>query len=90
MIIQIVFQFIPQIFAVFAVRLYRTGITLPYKMWLYPLPAIIALIGWIYVATTPDQRKYLGTAIILFFIGLGLYLLRARMIKAWLLENRTQ
>lgn len=83
MIIQIVFQFIPQIFAVFAIRLYRKEIHRPYSMWLYPVPAIIALIGWIYVASTPDQRQYLGTAFILLLLGLGVYFLRAQIIMSW-------
>jgi len=87
MIIQIVFQFIPQVFAIFAMRLYRREIALPYKMWLYPLPALVALVGWIFVAITPDQRQYLGTAIILFLVGLGLYFLRARVMKLWPLET---
>ena len=71
MIIQIVFQFIPQIFAVFAVRRYRKGIHLPFRMWLYPVPALVALLGWIYVAATPDQRQYLGTAVLLLLLGIG-------------------
>lgn len=83
MIIQIVFQFIPQVFAIFAVRLYRREIALPYKMWLYPLPALIALVGWIYVAATPDQRQYLGTAVILLLLGLAVYFVRARLTKEW-------
>lgn len=82
MIIQIVFQFIPQIFAVFAMRLYRKEIHRLFEMWLYPVPAIIALIGWIYVAATPDQRQYLGTAIILLVLGLGVYFLHARVLKS--------
>jgi amino acid transporter len=87
MVIQIVFQFIPQIIAVFAVRLYRKDIGLPFKMWLYPVPAIIALLGWIYVASTPDQRQYLGTALFLLIVGLLVYFLRARAIKAWPIER---
>ena len=83
MIIQIVFQFIPQVFAVFAVRLYRKEVRLPYRMWLYPVPAIIALIGWIYVAATPDQRQYLGTAFLLLFAGLAAYFLRAKVAGLW-------
>jgi amino acid transporter len=86
MIIQIVFQFIPQIFAIFAIRLYRKEVHRPYGMWLYPAPAIIALIGWIYVASTPDQRQYIGTAIVLLLLGLGAYFVRARMVKSWPLE----
>jgi amino acid transporter len=87
MIIQIVFQFIPQVFAIFAVRRYRREIALPFRMWLYPLPALIALIGWTYVAATPDQRQYLGTAFILLLLGLGVYFLRARVMKSWPLED---
>jgi amino acid transporter len=83
MIIQIVFQFIPQVFALFAIRLYRKEIHRPYGMWLYPAPAIIALIGWIYVAATPDQRQYIGTAFILLCAGLGAYLVRAKVVKIW-------
>jgi len=83
MIIQIVFQFIPQIFAVFAMRRYRKEIHRPFRMWLYPLPAIVALIGWIYVAATPDQRQYLGAALILLLLGLGSYFLRAKVIRSW-------
>lgn len=93
MITQIVFQFIPQIFALFAMRWYREDIARPYSMWLYPAPAIIALIGWIYVASTPDQRQYVGSAVILLLFGLCAYLLRARTIGSWPLaakaENRS-
>src|SRR5205807_5920347 len=77
MITQIIFQFIPQIFALFAMRLYRKDIARPYRMWLYPVPALVALVGWTYVASTPDQRQYVGSAVILLVLGLVAYLLRA-------------
>jgi amino acid transporter len=83
MIIQIVFQFIPQILAVFAIRMYRKEIDRPYGMFLYPVPALVALVGWIYVATTPEQRQYVGTAVVLLLAGLGAYLLRARAVRSW-------
>lgn len=83
MIIQIVFQFIPQIFAVFAIRMFRNEIHRPFGMWLYPIPALIALSGWIYVASTPEQRQYLGTALVLLLLGLGAYLIRANASGWW-------
>jgi amino acid transporter len=83
MIIQIVFQFIPQIAAVFAIRMYRKEIHRPYGMWLYPVPALVALAGWIYVATTPEQRQFLDTAVLLMLFGLGAYLLRSRAVRSW-------
>jgi hypothetical protein len=82
MIIQIVFQFVPQIFALFAIRKYRKQIHRPYGMWLYPSPAIVELAGWIYVATTPEQRQYLGTALLLLLLGIGAFLLRARAVNS--------
>jgi APA family basic amino acid/polyamine antiporter len=87
MIIQIVFQFIPQIFAVFAIRWYRKEIHRPFSMWLFPLPAIIALVGWIYVAATPEQRTNLGTAAVLLALGVGAYFIRAKAIKSWPLAD---
>ncbi|OLE11305.1 MAG: hypothetical protein AUG89_09995 [Acidobacteria bacterium 13_1_20CM_4_56_7] len=48
-----------------------------------PLPTIVALAGWIYVAATPDQRQYLGTAVILLLFGIGAFFLRARAVKSW-------
>lgn len=83
MITQIVFQFIPQIIALFAIRWYRKEIGLPYRMWLYPIPALVALVGWTYVASTPDQRQYLGSAAILLVFGLVAYFLRAKATKEW-------
>jgi amino acid transporter len=90
MITQIVFQFIPQIFALFAMRRYRQDVARPYRMWLYPLPALIALIGWTYVASTPGQRQYVGSAAILLVFGLVAYLLRARAIRIWPLQEPVQ
>ena len=83
MIIQIVFQFIPQVFAIFAMRVYRKNIALPFRMWLYPLPALVALAGWIFVAITPDQRQNLGTAVVLLAFGVIVYLIRARTRQIW-------
>ena len=40
-------QSVAQIVALFVMR--RRGVRAPYRMWLYPLPALIALAGWIYV-----------------------------------------
>jgi amino acid transporter len=83
MIIQIIFQFIPQVIAVFAVRMFRREIELPFRMWLYPLPALVALLGWIYVGISPEQRQNIGTALVLVLLGVSAYLIRARLIKGW-------
>lgn len=83
MIVQIIFQFIPQVLAIFAIRRYRREINLPFRMWLYPLPALIALAGWIYVALTPQQLHFVGWALVLMIVGAGAFLARARQIGEW-------
>lgn len=90
MIIQIIFQFIPQVIAVFAMRMLRKEIELPFRMWLYPIPALVALVGWIYVGISPDQRQNIGTALVLVILGLGAYLLRARMLNIWPIAKVSQ
>ena len=90
MIIQIIFQFIPQVFAVFAIRMFRKEVKVPFRMWLYPLPALIALVGWIFVGISPDQRQNIGTALILVVVGVAAYFVRARFLSLWPLEKASR
>ena len=58
---RILIQFIGQIFALILLRRRAPEMRRPYKMWLYPIPSFIALIGWIFIfATTPWQVIGLG------------------------------
>lgn len=88
MVIQIIFQFIPRNLAVFAIRKYRKDIHLPFRMWLYPFPVLIALLGWIYTASTPNQRIYLGWAAIVLVTGVGTYLGRSFSVGEWPFRKR--
>ncbi len=45
---RILVQFVVQILAVVLVRRARPDIHLPFRMWLYPLPCLVALAGWLY------------------------------------------
>ena len=53
--VRIAVQFIGQILALHVVRVTRPDIVLPFRMWLYPLPSLIALCGWLYVLGTADR-----------------------------------
>ena len=53
MIVRIVMQFIGQIFALHVLR--RSGkYPLPFRMWLYPLPCLIALVGWVFLLASSE------------------------------------
>jgi amino acid transporter len=47
--VQILLQFVWQCAAVMLLRRYRPDIAKPFKMWLYPLPALVSLAMWIYI-----------------------------------------
>lgn len=53
--VRIVVQFLGQIAGLHLVRTTRPDIELPFRMWLYPIPSLIASIGWIYVLATADR-----------------------------------
>jgi amino acid transporter len=76
--VRIVIQFIGQILAVHAVR--RQGTTrLPFRMWLYPLPSLVALTGWIFLLAT-SAGYLLSLLIIVYGTGLLAYILRDRFV----------
>jgi amino acid transporter len=45
----VLLQGIGQVAALIVLRNKQPNLNRPYRMWLYPLPAIIAIIGWVYV-----------------------------------------
>jgi amino acid transporter len=48
-LVQIAAQFVWQSAAVILLRRHRTDIPQPFTMWLYPIPALVALAMWLYV-----------------------------------------
>ena len=70
-------QFVAQIVGVILLRRRRPDLPRPYRIWLYPLPCLLALIGWL--------ALYLTTAPI--FIVLGLLTLAAGVV-AFLVWSR--
>jgi amino acid transporter len=72
---RILVQFIGQIAAVTLLRRRAPHAPRPFRIWLYPLPNLIALVGWIFIYATTDWR------IILF--GLGMLALGVVLFFAW-------
>ena len=75
---RILVQFIGQIAAVIHLRRVRPEMPRPYRMWLYPIPAFIALVGWIFIFLTTDVR----------IIGFGLGLLALGVVCFFLWSKR--
>ena len=53
---RILVQFMGQIVGLILLRRHAPDMPRPYRMWLYPLPALVALLGWIFVFATTQLR----------------------------------
>ena len=73
-------QFVAQAFAVVLLR--KQGRSLPWRMWLYPLPCVIAVSGWMYVYLTADWL-YIGMGAATLVVGLIVFLFWASRRRQW-------
>lgn len=64
-VIRILVQFIGQIVALHLLRR-RGAQPLPFRMWLYPMPSLLALVGWSLLIATSETR--------LLFLMIGVYI----------------
>jgi len=72
---RILVQFIGQVFAIVLLRRRMPDLPRPYKVWLYPLPNLLALIGWIFIFSTTDWP--------IIVLGLGTLLLGTLAFLSW-------
>ena len=71
---RILSQFVAQVAAVMLLRHTRPDLPRPFRIWLYPLPCLAALAGWLFVYLTAGWL----------FIGLGLATLAAGVVVFFL------
>jgi APA family basic amino acid/polyamine antiporter len=62
---RILVQFMGQVVGLMLLRRHAPQMPRPFRMWLYPVPALVALAGWIFVfATTPLRVILFGLAVL--------------------------
>ena len=86
---RILVQFIGQIAAVIWLRRTRAEMERPFRMWLYPVPALVAFVGWVFLFSTSGWRVmgYSGSVLL---VGLASYLGWARWKGQWPFASRVQ
>jgi len=72
---RILVQFMGQIAGLVNLRRTRPDMPRPYRMWLYPIPALLAFLGWVFIFATT------GPTVILF--GVGVLLLGVVCFLVW-------
>ena len=79
---RILVQFMGQAFGLMLLRRHAPDMPRPYRMWLYPVPALVALLGWIFVFATTQFRVILfGLGVLA--LGCLAFLLWSRNTKRW-------
>jgi amino acid transporter len=79
---RILIQFVGQILAVSLLRKNQPDMKRPYRIWLYPIPNLLALFGWMFVfATTNWLIIAFGLATLL--LGIVCFFLWSRHTKQW-------
>ena len=83
-VIRITVQFLAQIIGVIVLRVRRPDMPRPFKMWLYPLPSVLAFIGFVYVLVMrPKSLQPIWFALALIVVGTAIYLVRAARRGEW-------
>jgi amino acid transporter len=83
-VIRIMLQFLVQEVGVIVLRFRRPDLPRPFRMWLYPLPALMASLGFLFVLVKrPNPLKEIRYAAVILIVGLLVYLARAWRKGEW-------
>ncbi|HEV2246940.1 MAG TPA: APC family permease [Terriglobia bacterium] len=94
MVARILVQFVGHTIGLFVLRGRKPRVRLPFKMWLYPFPAILALVGWLYIfgssAFQPGGWKFMVYAFTTICAGICGYFILAYKKRIWPMAPREQ
>ncbi|HEX7940528.1 MAG TPA: amino acid permease [Gemmatimonadaceae bacterium] len=79
---RIVVQFMGQIVGLMLLRKNAPEMPRPYRMWLYPVPALVALAGWIFLFATTDLRV-IGFGVGALLLGCVAFLIWSKRSERW-------
>ena len=81
-VIQIMIRSLALVVAVTMLRRTRPDIARPFRMWLYPVPSVVAFAGWSYIVVTSGTR-YILSGFALLAVGVAAYMWRAKRRGEW-------
>ena len=84
MAIRILLQYVLQQIGVIVLRQRRPQMPRPFRIWLYPLPPLLALTGFLFIVfSRHEASRELLDALIVAATGSSLYLIRAKKRGEW-------
>jgi amino acid transporter len=88
-VIRIVLQFLVQSIGVIVLRIRQPEMPRPFRMWLYPLPALIAAASFIFILVSRRnflrEVRYAGVILV---VGLAIYIVRSWRRGEWPFAER--
>jgi APA family basic amino acid/polyamine antiporter len=83
-VIRITLQFLVQAVGVIVLRIRQPDLPRPFRMWLYPLPALLASAGFIFVLVSrTNSMKQIRYALVILITGIVIYMVRAWRNREW-------
>ena len=83
-VIRLMLQFIVQAVGLMVLRTRRPDMPRPFRMWLYPLPALLAIAGFAFILLARKNfLREIRYAVMILVVGLVIYLLRAQRRREW-------
>jgi len=89
-VIRILLQFLVQAIGVIVLRVRSPEMVRPFRMWLFPLPALLAIGGFLFILLARQNfMREIRYALAILLIGTCIYVLRAWQRREWPFANRT-
>jgi amino acid transporter len=83
-VIRITLQFLVQAIGLIVLRVRRPDLPRPFRMWLYPIPALTASVGFLFVLISrTNSLTQIRYAVLILISGVTIYLLRAWRHGEW-------
>ena len=83
-VIRIVLQYLVQAVGLIVLRIRQPELPRPFRMWLYPVPAVVASLGFVYMLLSrKDALREIRYAAVILVAGIVIYLMRSWRRGEW-------
>ncbi len=83
-VIRIVLQYLVQAVGLIVLRIRQPELPRPFRMWLYPVPAVVASLGFVYMLLSrKDALREIRYAAVILVVGIVIYLVRSWRRGEW-------
>jgi amino acid transporter len=83
-VIRLILQFLVQAVGVIVLRIRQPELRRPFRMWLYPLPALLACAGFLFILFNRENwQKEMRYAALILLSGVLIYMIRAWKQSTW-------